>query len=186
MANPEYQETLDKLDQISVCLYRLGISLFSLALLGYSLVALSMLGVFFIPEPVQWAILFSLCVSSVLVAANLHVYSKHVRAIIVWSTWLGLLLMLYGVQSGFYWLALGFMFVTFSGIALKESFCFKVFGLKLVPILLAMNTLFIMQEYWPGVVGCSFVTALIMMYLSIQKWRMPLHFDIGIKANYEV
>ncbi|MEI8597035.1 hypothetical protein P4S64_03275 [Vibrio sp. M60_M31a] len=33
------------------------------------------------------------------------------------------------------WLSLGFVFVTFSGIALKESFCFKVPGLKLVPAL---------------------------------------------------
>ncbi|MFD2265780.1 hypothetical protein [Vibrio thalassae] len=33
MANPEFQEDLDVLDKLSVCLYRLGISLFSIGCL---------------------------------------------------------------------------------------------------------------------------------------------------------
>lgn len=186
MANTEHQEKLDKLDQLSVCLYRAGVTLFSLALLVYSLVASNKLGLISLPESVQWASIFAMCISSALSAANLHVYNKHVRVIIVWSTWLGLLIMLYGVQSGFYWLALGFLFVTFSGVALKESFCFNVYGLKLVPIFLALNTLFLMLEYWQGVMVCSAIAGAIILYLSVQKWRMPLHFDIGNKANYQV
>ncbi|SON49769.1 DUF2301 domain-containing membrane protein [Vibrio tapetis] len=186
MANTEHQEKLDKLDRISVCLYRSGITLFSLALLCYSLVASNKLGLSSLPESLQSASIFVVCISSALAAANLHVYNKHVRAVIVWSAWLGLLIMLCGIQSSVYWLALGFIFVTFSGIALKESFCFNVYGLKLVPILLALNTLFVMLEYWQGVMICSAIAGTIMLYLSVQKWRMPLHFDIGNKANYEV
>lgn len=34
MANTEHQETLDFLDKLSVCLYRAGISVFAIALLG--------------------------------------------------------------------------------------------------------------------------------------------------------
>lgn len=34
MANTEHKETLDFLDKLSVCLYRAGISVFAIALLG--------------------------------------------------------------------------------------------------------------------------------------------------------
>ncbi len=186
MANTEHIETLDRLDQLSVCLYRFGITLFSLALLCYSLVALNLASIISVPESIHWPIVFAICASAALSAANVHVYSKHVRAIIVWASWVGLLIMIYAAYSGVYWLALGFVFVTFSGIALKESFCFKVYGLKLVPILLATNTLLIMLEQWNGVAICSAISGVIMLYLSVQKWRMPLHFDIGNKANYEI
>ncbi|MCW8345413.1 DUF2301 domain-containing membrane protein [Vibrio sp. ZSDZ65] len=186
MANPEHREELDKLDKVSVCFYRFGISLFSIALFGCAFIASHQLKLITLPDNASQVVILVFCLASVFTAANLHVYSKHVRAIIVWSTWLGLLIMLYSAQQNLYWLALGFFFVTFSGIALKESFCFKVYGLKLVPLFLAMNTLFILLEYWQGVLVCSSITGLIMMYLAVQKWRMPLHFDIGIKANYEI
>lgn len=186
MANPEYTEKLDTHDKISVCLYRTGISLFAVAMFAYSLVASSMIGVFSLSPFVALATVMTLCVASALTAGNLHVYSKHVRSIIVGATWIGLLVMLFGGIDVSSWIALGFLFVTFSGVALKESFCFKVYGLKFVPVLLALNTLFIGQGYWQGVMVCSAVVGIIMTYLAIQKWRMPLHFDIGIKANYEV
>ena len=183
MANPEYKETLDRLDQVSVCLYRAGISFFALSLLMLSAILSGMLPAL---EGYDSLTLLAICISSALSAANLHVYSKHVRAVICWSAWIGILLMLSDASESRVWLSLGFLFVTFSGIALKESFCFKVLGLKLVPVLLALSTFSLwLEQPWGGSVLLA-LAGLVMGYLSIAKWRMPLHFDIGNKANYEI
>lgn len=182
MANPEYQEKLDNLDKLSVCLYRTGISLFAIALIA---MAVALTGV--IQHADLWSgTLVLTCIATALSAANLHVYNKMVRTIIVWSAWIGIILMLSDGQQSRVWLSLGFLFVTFSGIALKESFCFKVVGLKLVPLLLASTVLLLWLNFALYAALVMIVASLIIGYLSYQKWRMPLHFDIGIKANYEV
>ncbi|MFV8412428.1 hypothetical protein [Vibrio owensii] len=73
-----------------------------------------------------------------------------------------------------------------SVIALKESFCFKVPGLKMVPAFLAVAT-FALWFNLPILAAITMLLAgLVMGFLSFAKWRMPLHFDIGIKANYEI
>lgn len=183
MANPEYTEKLDILDKLSVCLYRIGISLFALSMLIFAIMLVG-----FNNQLVEYyhAILLLVGVASALSAGNIHVYNKYVRAVINWSAWIGILLMLSDPERVWVWLSLGFLFITFSGIALKESFCFKVMGLKLVPVLLIL-TVYAIWAAQPLL--ASFVMAisgLVMGYLSIVKWRMPLHFDIGIKANYEI
>ncbi|MGR5238098.1 DUF2301 domain-containing membrane protein [Vibrio alfacsensis] len=183
MADTEHQEVLDSLDKLSVCLYRLGISLFALALIGFSVVVYGVLDEY--SQGYQWAISF-ICVSAALSAANVHIYSKQVRLVISWSSWVGLVLMASDFELSRVWLALGFIFVTFSGIALKESFCFKVPGLKLVPVLLAIATFSLWYEWAILAASSMLIAGFIMGYLSIAKWRMPLHFDIGIKENYEV
>ncbi|MGR5245493.1 DUF2301 domain-containing membrane protein [Vibrio sp. PNB23_22_6] len=180
MANIEHQETLDSLDKLSVCLYRLGISLFALTLMALSMVVY---GAFL--QGYQWTIT-GICVAGALSAANVHIYSKRVRVVICWSSWIGLVLLASDFERSLVWLALGFIFVTFSGIALKESFCFKVPGLKLVPVLLAIATFSIWYELSTFAALSLLIAGVIMGYLSILKWRMPLHFDIGIKDNYEV
>ncbi len=183
MANPEYEEVLDSFDKLSVCLYRLGISVFALSLLLLAAVLI-------IPnEQASFSlhsVLVVIALAAALSAANLHLYSKRVRATISWSAWVGIVLMLSDPELARVWLSLGGLFVTFSGIALKESFCFKVAGLKLVPYLLAIASLAILFEQ-PMIASLALaISALVMGYLSWVKWRMPLHFDIGIKANYEI
>ncbi|WP_241212206.1 DUF2301 domain-containing membrane protein [Vibrio scophthalmi] len=168
---------------MSVCLYRMGISCFSLSLLALSTI---LSGLFTHLSEYYSITLLVICISAALTAANLHVYSKHVRAVICWSAWIGILLMLSDASQSRVWLSLGFLFITFSGIALKESFCFKVLGLKLVPVLLALSTFSLwLEQPWGGSVLLA-LAGLVMGNLSIAKWRMPLHFDIGNKANYEI
>lgn len=183
MANTEHQETLDSLDKISVCLYRFGITLFAMALLVFSVL---ISGAISSSPLVYQTSVIALCVAGALSAANVHVYSKHVRAVISWAHWIGLVLMVSDLEFQRTWLGLGFIFVTFSGIALKESFCFKVPGLKMVPAFLAVAT-FALWFNLPILAAITMLLAgLVMGFLSFAKWRMPLHFDIGIKANYEV
>lgn len=183
MADIDHQETLDFWDKLSVSLYRSGISLFSLSLIGFSALAFGWFGG--LGEHYR-SVLVMIAVAAALSAANIHIYSKTVRSVISWSGWIGLLLMLSDFDLNRVWLSLGFVFVTFSGIALKESYCFKVPGLKFVPVLLAASTFALCF-------GFQFISAIAMLtagfivgYLSIAKWKMPLHYDIGIKANYEV
>lgn len=176
MANPEYKEKLDGLDKISVCAYRLGISIFAFALLAQAA------GINGITEPFVSTIM--LVVATALTAANLHIYDKKVRAIIVWCAWLGLVLMV--TMPNIVWLPLGFIYVTFSGVVLKESFCFRVPGLKFVPMLLAVNIVLLFFNLMALMSILLLLTGMIVVFLAIQKWRMPLHFDIGIKANYQI
>lgn len=181
MADIDHQETLDFLDKASVCLYRSGISLFSVSLVGFSLL------VWFSDLASHYhSVLVIIGIAAAFSAANIHVYSKRVRLAISWSSWIGLVLMFSDYDLSRVWLSLGFVFVTFSGIALKESFCFKVPGLKLVPILLFVATLALCFNNLVIASGGIFIAGIIMGYLSIAKWRMPLHFDIGNKAKYEV
>lgn len=183
MANPEYKETLDGLDKLGVCLYRIGISLFSLSIL---LLAGALSGKIEGLIGFTDTALLMIAASAALCAANIHVYSKHVRAAISWSAWIGLALMISDPEQVRTGMSLGFIFITFSGIALKESFCFKVFGLKAVPVLLAISAFAIWFEQ-PMIASAALAfSSLVMGYLSFAKWRMPLHFDIGIKSNYEV
>ncbi len=183
MADIDYQETLDFWDKLSVSLYRSGISLFSFTLIGLSALTSGWLGEL---DEYYRSGLVMVAIAAALSAANIHIYSKLVRLIISWSSWIGLLLMLSDVDLVRVWLSLGFVFVTFSGIALKESYCFKVPGLKLVPVLLAASSFALCFGFLIIAAIAMLLAGIIMGYLSIAKWKMPLHYDIGIKANYEV
>jgi len=185
MANIEHEEVLDRLDKLSVCLYRTGISLFALALI---MTGLSHAPSFGLPLPSNFSqiTLVVTATAAALSAANLHVYDKVIRAIIVWSSWLGLTLVIALSHSDYLWLAQGFIFITFSGIAVKESFCFKVPGLKIVPLLLASAVALSAFKMGLAVALLSAVCAAIFAFLAVSKWKMPLHFDIGDKSNYQI
>lgn len=186
MANPEHVEILDQFDKLSVCMYRTGISLFPCALLSYALLFANKLNYFNYLTISETTSLSLLGIATALCAANLHVYDKRVRAIITYSGWLGLLLSLVLINSHYLWLAQGFMFITFSGIALKESFCFKVAGLKITPILLSLAVLMMAMLQWMLVIVLFVMTSLIFAFLAQAKWQMPLHFDIGKKTLYQI
>ncbi|MCK6263660.1 DUF2301 domain-containing membrane protein [Vibrio sp. ZSDE26] len=186
MANPEHIETLDLVDKISVIGYRLGLSLFSVSLAWYCIIGFVESSWGQLPSTFQFNPASLFIVATLLSAGNLHVYDKNVRSIIMWSGWLGIALFSFLINSHFEWVAYGFIFVAFSGIALKESFCFRVFGLKLIPLLLFLTTLFMAIRLWTLSLGLIAICTLIFSYLTVQKWKMPLHFDIGNKSNYQI
>ncbi len=87
MANPEIESELDGIDRVSVCLYRLGLSLAALLLLcrGASL----LLGQDFL-APASW--LVALTVASGVCGLCLHVYDKRIRFVLQGLGWGALLL----------------------------------------------------------------------------------------------
>ncbi|OCH13987.1 DUF2301 domain-containing membrane protein [Aliivibrio fischeri] len=187
MTSIDHIEKLDALDKLSVVTYRTGITLFGITLIVFSLAIADDIGFILIKNDYLMELALALfAVSSAMSAANLHVYDKKVRLIITWSAWIGLVLLITVDSEILAWLPIGFLCACFSGIALKESFCFKVIGLKAIPFLLCISILMLAIEVWLIAIICLFLSGIIFIFLAIQKWKMPLHFDIGNKANYQI
>ncbi|MDG6895492.1 DUF2301 domain-containing membrane protein [Volucribacter amazonae] len=167
MADPHIQSPMDSWDYISVIVYRLGfvIATFAMPLLPYY------------PQA-ELAIL----VAASCCASCLHIYLKKFRFILQMASWIALLS--YGF--GFPAIALGGAFLTLGGLCFKEYFCFRITGLNFQPILLAIFWLSL-QCHWQSIsLILSLIITALLLLLSIQKWRMPLHFDIGDKRKYQV
>ncbi len=186
MANPEHEEVLDFLDKMGVGMYRTGISIFAISLFAFSIELFGKAGLFNVSAFLDHIALSGLAIGAALCAGNIHVYSKNVRYAIAWPGWLGLVILFVDINQVVTWLALGFLFITFSGIALKESYCFKVIGLKFVPIFLGCSVFLMLFKLWLISGVLLIVTSGILAYLSKAKWQMPLHFDIGDKSRYQV
>ena len=180
MADPQYIEVLDTIDRIQVVTYRLGITLCGLALLlpAINQIYTNALSYF---QP-------ALMLGSIAVAASLHIYSKTIRYTLSHATWLALIL--FACSRYFYWpidegWVNGLLLITLSGIAFKEHFCFKIPGLKYTPVFLLIATLAQLADRTDLFVGTSLIAAILILFMAGAKWRMPLHFDIGDKRNYQ-
>ena len=168
MADPHIRPVMDGLDTLSVILYRTGLTLSGPALLV----------LLFHPQHPHLPV----WLAAVLCAANLHIYDKRIRTVLQWATWGGLLVALAG-WSGF---ALGGALVTLSGLGFKEYHCFRVPGLQLQPLWVAL--------FWGGLtfdvaalsMGAGILAAALFLVLAVAKWRMPLDYDIGDKSKYEI
>ncbi|GAD79120.1 DUF2301 domain-containing membrane protein [Vibrio ezurae] len=184
MANPEYQESLDGVDKISVVIYRIGITLVSVSLLMIAVAELLCVLEHERAGFMRHLSIHVVAVAVALCAATIHIYDKNIRTLIVWSGWLGLVTFI--TLPAFDWLFVGFFFMTFSGVALKESYCFKIKGLTLVPLLLVLSVLVIWMKDAALLVVLTGLCGAIFAFLAFKKWQMPLHFDIGKKSNYQI
>lgn len=185
MANPEHTEQLDFFDKYTVLFYRTGLSLFSISILLFTLSQLLNLD-FFSLKKLSGFIAFA----GLLSASSLHVYDKKFRWIFAFPTWLALALGFIFAQelthnSTFSAALLGLLYITFSGLFIKEFFCFRIFGLPFTPLFLASSLI-------PQTMGNHTIQAYILIpvailgiLLSFKKWSMPLHFDIGNRSYYQ-
>jgi len=179
MAHPHHVELLDSDDRLSVRLYRGGLVLAAVGLTWLSANLLSGRD----PSGSTWFVLVSVAIA----VAHLHLYAKRIRRWITWAAWTGIVCAAAPVS----WpvvdvAALGFAFVALSGLALKEQYCFRIPFLRLQPVVLAASVL----ALWVGAgvpAGVLLaIAALLQALLAFAKLRMPLHYDIGNKAAYEV
>ena len=191
MADPQFEEKLDGLDRLTVRLYRLG-----LALAGGTLLASGGMALF---GGEGLGLLPLMALACALIASSMHIYDKQIRWFLMGSTWSAL--MLYPAISQ--WLphtslfvgVQGLLFVTLSGIALKEQYCFKILALKWVPGLLVGSIFSLgIAEFWPETLGwfnwlygaTGLAAGGLYSIMAVAKWRQPLHFDIGEKAKYQI
>lgn len=168
MADPHIQSPMDFWDYLTVVLYRTGFSVaaFSLAIFPYW-------------QSVAHVLLL---VSGVLLASSLHLYVKSIRLLFQFAMWIGLLCQIFDLGS----LAIGAVFLVVGGLCYKEHFCFRVWGLNFQPILLALLWVAIYVELRPLVVILCSVCGLWIFFLTFMKWKMPMHFDIGDKRQYQI
>jgi uncharacterized integral membrane protein len=185
MANPEHIEQLDFFDKYTVVFYRTGLSLFSLSILFYTLSQLFGLGFFSLNHLISCS-----AFAGLLSASSLHIYDKKFRWIFAFPTWLALTLGFIFAQEHvnnptFSAALLGLVYITFSGLFIKEFFSFRIFGLPFTPLFLASSLI-------PQTMGNLSIQAYILIpvailgaLLSYKKWSMPLHFDVGNRSYYQ-
>lgn len=168
MADPHIQSPMDKLDVLTVIVYRSGFVLATLftALLAYA------------PHIAQ----FGLLLAGAMLASSVHLYLKSFRLLIQYSMWAGLLLQAFGQPE----LALGAAFLVIGALAFKEYFCFRIWGLNFMPVLVAILWLAIVAKWTFIALAVIVICTVLLALLTIQKWRMPLHFDIGDKTKYQI
>ncbi|PJG85990.1 DUF2301 domain-containing membrane protein [Conservatibacter flavescens] len=167
MADPHIQSPMDIWDYLTVIIYRTGfvIATLSVALLPYY------------PRAELGILLAASCCAS-----SLHIYLKQFRLLLQMATWTALILFVFGFPN----LALDGAFVTLGGLCFKEYYCFRIPGLNAQSVFFALLWLCLQAHFMIGVQILSLIIAALLLLLSIQKWRMPLHFDIGDKRKYEV
>lgn len=189
MADPHHVPELDAHDMRTVILYRVGLTVAAFSVFWGGLARIAMTH---LDDPAQWMAL-GVSAGVACCVVNLHLYNKRIRWVIGASTLFGLWLLSCAFatqQEEFRHLllqgAVGFCFVTLSALALKEQFCFRIPGLKWVPVFLASSVLFGVGK-WSILHGVALLPAgLLLLVLCVAKWRMPLGHDIGNKAHYEV
>lgn len=196
MANPEHTAVLDAFDRMTVVVYRSGllVSAVGLGMQALGWLARGVHAAF--PEVVGAHAVDAgrlvVTLGAALSVANLHLYDKRVRWFIGVLAWSGALLQLLAVYvpgrpgEVVAYAGLGFVFATLSAFALKEQFCFKLPGLRLVPLVLA--TSLIPMLFGPDAIAglLLFVATVIYVLFAIGKLRQPRHFDIGRKDMYQV
>lgn len=169
MADPHIKPNMDWLDYLSVIVYRSG---FVLAALSIAL----------LPWQTDVPVMQMTFVAATLCASSLHIYMKSFRLLLQAATWGGLLVAI----LGFPMIGIGGAFITLGGLCFKEYFCFKVPGLRAQPLLLAGLWFAMVFEQSLIAQGIAGLSALLFLVVSIAKWRMPFHFDIGDKTKYEI
>lgn len=190
MADPHHVPELDSFDELTVRIYRVGLSIaaISLVLAGILQLGIALGG---LDKASPWIHrVWVLCLLGTAGAiANMHLYDKHIRWFIGMAGWVGAVLLFTAEGPESLWLytaGIGFIFVALSAYALKEQFCFRIPGLRLVPLLLATSLI-------PQLTGHSafagfllLLSGIIYTALVVAKWRMPLHFDVGDKSKYQI
>lgn len=168
MADPHIQSPMDSWDYLTVIVYRLGFVLATLAILA-------------LPYTEKNAH-YGLLIAGTMLASSLHLYLKSFRFGIQFTVWIGLLCQIFDFPL----LAMGAMLLVIGGLSYKEYFCFRIIGLNFQPFFVAILWLAqLFQQVWLSQIA-SFICSILLLILSIQKWRMPLHFDIGDKTKYQI
>lgn len=168
MADPHIQSPMDNWDYLTVIIYR-G---------GFTLATLMVLMLPYLPHIAHLGLL----IAAVCCASSLHIYLKSFRLLLQFAAWIGLICEIFNFHS----LSLGASFVVLGGLAFKEYFCFRIFLLNLQPLFLAFLWLTIQLQAPLFSQILSLLCGILFALLSVKKWCMPLHFDIGDKTKYQI
>lgn len=180
MADPQHQEVLDIWDKVGVILYRSGFSLTALLFCGKCLSGVNLIG--------KFDLSLSLLLPVAACCFGLHIYLKSVRLLLQGAGWVSLLLSISATHLQFELfaqLSLGASYLVLGALCFKENLCFKVPGIRWMPVVLAADWLTTIMDWSVPHLLLLILAGLGFAVVSIAKWRMPLHFDIGKKSNYQ-
>uniref|UniRef100_UPI004057B577 DUF2301 domain-containing membrane protein n=1 Tax=Candidatus Electrothrix sp. TaxID=2170559 RepID=UPI004057B577 len=189
MATPEHTPEMNSLDNMTVALYRTGLTIAAVAALIYSIeriIGVQILGVFYLP-------VFAAGIA--LASANVHLYDPKFRWLFPVVSWIGFIILAFAyvlkgttpVATTLADLSLGFFYAGAGMFALKETFCFRIIGLPLVPLFLCGSVFDRLLSATSTAEPYFLLPAAgLLTWLCVAKWRMPLHFDIGDKSFYSL
>jgi len=169
MADPHIQSNMDWLDHLTVCIYRMGFTL------CFPVIAL-------LPWDLGYPMENYVLICAIMCASSLHIYMKFFRLLLQMAMWVALISVLLGYPE----IGLGGTFITLGGLCFKEYFCFKIPGLPFQPLILAALwfSLQFDMDFTSKVLAT--ISSLLFLVVSIAKWRMPRHYDIGDKSKYDI
>ncbi|MCI5115269.1 MAG: hypothetical protein D3921_05395 [Candidatus Electrothrix sp. AW1] len=189
MATPEHTPKMTPLDNLTVFLYRTGLTIAAVTALLYSIeriIGVQILGVFYLP-------VFAAGIA--LASADVHLYDPKFRWFFPVVSWIAFVILAFAYAlketTPFEALAdilaqisLGLFYVSAGMFAVKESLCFRIIGLPLVPLFLCCSILSSLFGFSTAEPYFLLPAAFLLTWLCLAKWRMPLHFDIGDKSRY--
>lgn len=185
MATPEHTPEMNSLDKMTVALYRTGLTVAAVTALVYSIeriIGIQILGVFYLP-------VFATGIA--LASANVHLYDPKFRWLFPFVSWIAFVILAfaYALKEATFadtlaQISLGFFYVSAGMFAVKESLCFRIIGLPLVPLFLCCSILSSLFGFSTAEPYFLLPAAFLLTWLCGAKWRMPLHFDIGDKSRY--
>ncbi len=189
MADPQHMPETNLQDRITVILYRAGIVMMAV------MSTLFIIDYFTHSDVLSKSYLPLFATGAALASANVHLYDPRFRYLLPLMSWIGFVLLAFTLtlsplevkaQHLLLSASLGFFYAGAAMFAIKEQFCFKIPGLQLMPVFLVVSV-FARYFHWELVETIALIpAAFLMLWLSIAKWRMPLHFDIGDKDKYTV
>ena len=184
MAHPDHVSELDGFDRFTVSAYRTGFFLAAAGLLSWALALLGSGSV----EGARWATVVGITLS----VANIHLYDKRIRWLVPALGWGGLLALSASHLISADWVSSalhlggGLQLAALSALALKEQFCFRIPGLRAVPLFLALGIFASFFGSLSLAAGLFALASGVIGMLAVAKVRMPLHFDIGDRSHYQI
>ncbi|MBD1577239.1 hypothetical protein HC723_12445 [Vibrio sp. S11_S32] len=170
MADIHVKEELDSIDYLTVGFYRLSFGVSAIAMLLFNFIAF------------EYASQLLIC-SSLVAAACMHIYDKNIRWIILGSALFSVCWLAIGIAPI---LAVGASFLVTSGLAIKEYYCFRIYLVRITPVVLIIYWLSLLIPILPIIThGLAIASFLLLSGICIAKFRQPFHFDIGDKSKFQ-
>lgn len=171
MADIHFEEKLDRIDYMTVGVYR-GCFLLSA-------IAITLLGM----GQVQYGMPLFI-ISALIASACVHLYDKTIRWFIQSSALFSICLLTAHLWPN---LAIGASLVVWCGLSIKEYYCFRIRLIRITPLVLVVFWLcFVLPVWSPLFYITTTLSSLLLFSIGIAKFRQPFRYDIGDKSKFQI
>ncbi|MGB2078867.1 MAG: DUF2301 domain-containing membrane protein [Vibrio sp.] len=176
MADIHVHETLDRIDYISVFLYRLGFIISALLIAALGLAPWVDLPTLKLINLIAYSALLSACC--------VHLYDKTIRWLLLGASLFAMLWLQFEIWPQ---LALGASLVTLCGLSIKEYYCFRIQLIRITPLVLVgfWLSFALLPWLWLQLIFAC-LSSLLLMMIGIAKFKQPFDYDIGDKSKFQI